>query len=63
MLELAEEAFDKIALSVEAPVNGAMEQPLAGRGDIIMNPGSACADQFEQGIGNHSPGQQRQATT
>lgn len=49
MLELAEEALDQIALAVDAPVNGTMDQTLAGRRDVSL--GAACPDQVEQSIG------------
>lgn len=48
MLELAEEVLDQIALAIDAPVDGAMDQPLAGRRDMGL--GAALADQIEQRI-------------
>ena len=49
MLELVEEAFDEVALAIDAPVNRAMDQPLSGR----RNVGSRAArpDQFEERVG------------
>ena len=49
MLELAEEALDQIALAVDASVNRAMHETLAGGGD--MGFGAAGPDQVEQRIG------------
>jgi hypothetical protein len=49
VLELAEEAFDEIALAVNAPVDRAVHKALAGRGYVGF--GAAGSDQVEQRIG------------
>jgi len=49
VLELAEEALDEIALSVDAPINGALYEALPGRGDVGF--GATGSDQVEQRIG------------
>ena len=49
MLELAEEAFDQVSLSIDASVDGSMDEALAGRRDVRLGAGSP--DQVEQSIG------------
>jgi hypothetical protein len=49
VLELAEEALDQIALAVDAPVDGAVNQPTAFRRDVSC--GAAGSDQLKQGVG------------
>ena len=49
MLELAEEALDEVALSVDAPVGGSVDDALAGRGNVGL--GSASSDEVEQSVG------------
>jgi len=45
VLEFAEEALDQIALAVDAAVDGAAHEALAGRGDMGFGP--AGSDQIE----------------
>jgi hypothetical protein len=49
VLELAEEALDEIALAIDAAVDRAVHETLAGRGDV--GPGAPGSYQIEQGIG------------
>ena len=49
MLELVEEALDEIALAVDAAIDGSVDEPLAGRGDVGF--GAGGADQVEQAVG------------
>ena len=49
MFELAEEALDQIALSIDASIDGAMHDALAGRRDVCF--GASCPDQVEQCVG------------
>ena len=48
MLELAEEALNEVALAVDAAVDRAMHQALAGRRNVGFC--TACSDQIEKGI-------------
>jgi hypothetical protein len=49
VLELAEEALDEIALTVDAAIDGPMGNPAAGRGDVRLCAG--VSDQREQSVG------------
>ncbi|MDU6568839.1 MAG: hypothetical protein E6515_14620 [Enterococcus faecalis] len=49
MLELAEEALNKIALAVDAAADGALDHSLAGGRN--MSPSSAGSDHVQEGIG------------
>jgi hypothetical protein len=49
VLELAEEAFDQVSLTIDAAIDGSMDDALAGRRDVGL--GAGRPDQFEQGIG------------
>jgi hypothetical protein len=49
VLEFAEEALDQIALAINAPVDGAVDEALAGGWDVSLCP--AGSDEFEQCIG------------
>ena len=48
MFELAEEAFDQVALAIDALVDRAVDEALSGRGDVGFGP--ALPDQVEERI-------------
>ena len=48
MLEVAEEALDQVSLTIDASIDGSVDDPLAGRGDVRL--GASGPDQVEQGI-------------
>jgi len=53
VLEFVEEAFDEVALAVDAAIDGAMDKPVAGGADVRRRAGGA--DQMEQSIGVITP--------
>ena len=48
VLELAEEAFDKVALAVDRHVDGPSDRTLRGAGDAGLSAGTA--DQIDDGV-------------
>ena len=49
MLEFAEEALDQVSLTIDAAIDGSMDDALAGRRNVRL--GASGSDQLEQGVG------------
>lgn len=48
VLEFAEDALDQVSLAIYAAIDGSVDDPLDGRGDVRL--GAGGADQLERGI-------------